>query len=252
MLAVKQIADVKFPTRWAEFWLLAFTSNPAGRSDALRAETALVLILGDIDRKPPLVRIHSQCITGEVFHSLRCDCQDQLHLAMRTMVDAGSGALIYELQEGRGIGLLEKLRAYELQDRGHDTVDANLELGHPVDARDYALPVAILRFLGCRELSLMTNNPDKIAAVRKAGINVLERVSAEVPFNVHSAEYMETKRRRLGHLSSLDDSSSLDNFSGLAEVCLAKSCVPATAPSDVQRVPAEKSSLAASQRTARG
>jgi GTP cyclohydrolase II len=134
-----------------------------------------------------------------VFHSLRCDCHDQLHLALEQIAEEGRGALIYEQKEGRGIGLLEKLRAYELQDRGLDTIEANLELGHPVDARDYLLPAAILGMLGIRSLRLMTNNPEKIAAVRSAGIEVTERVSADVPPTRHSAGYMATKRQKLGH-----------------------------------------------------
>ena len=203
MIFARKIADVNLPTRWAEFRLLACETEASSGGTTLGTHAALVLMHGDIHQQPPLVRIHSQCTTGEVFHSLRCDCQEQLHLAMEAIADTGRGLLIYEFQEGRGIGLLEKLRAYELQDRGRDTVEANLELGHPVDARDYAMPVAILGLLKVRALRLMTNNPDKIAAMREAGIEVLERVSAEVPSNRHSERYMEAKRRWLGHLSDL-------------------------------------------------
>ncbi|MGC1784159.1 MAG: GTP cyclohydrolase II [Acidobacteriaceae bacterium] len=208
-MTLRQIADVNFPTRWADFRLLAFERVQAGhktRKEGL--ETALALLLGDIHSSPPVVRVHSQCTTGDVFRSLRCDCHDQLHLALRVIAQEGAGVLLYEHQEGRGIGLMEKLRAYELQDQGLDTIEANLRLGHAVDLRDYALPVEILRFLGIRSLRLMTNNPDKINAVHAAGIEVVERLSAEVPDNPHSAHYLATKRNRLGHLCSPDNNFS--------------------------------------------
>ena len=166
-----------------------------------RVETALALVLGDISSQPPLVRIHSQCTTGDVFHSLRCDCHDQLQLALRTIAEEGAGVLLYEHQEGRGIGLMEKLRAYELQDQGLDTIEANLRLGHAIDLRDYALAVDILRFLKIGSLRLMTNNPDKIRAVTSSGIEIAERLSADVPESPHSARYLATKRDKLGHLS---------------------------------------------------
>jgi GTP cyclohydrolase II len=165
-------------------------------------ETALALVLGDIHSSPPVVRIHSQCATGDVFHSLRCDCRDQLHLAMRVIASEGAGMIVYEHQEGRGIGLMEKLRAYELQDQGLDTIEANLRLGHAIDLRDYALPVEILRFLNVRSVRLITNNPEKIDAVRSSGIEIAERVSADVPGTPHSEHYIATKRERLGHLSN--------------------------------------------------
>jgi GTP cyclohydrolase II len=152
------------------------------------------------------VRIHSQCTTGDVFHSLRCDCHDQLHLALRTIVEEGAGILLYEYQEGRGIGLLEKLRAYELQDGGLDTIEANLSLGHAVDLRNYALAVGVLGLLRIRSVRLMTNNPAKIGAVRAAEIEITERLSADVPANPHSAGYLATKRSKLGHLSRQPDS----------------------------------------------
>ena len=192
-----KIADVKFPTRGADFRLLAFERE---RPESHK-ETALALLLGDIHSAPPIVRIHSQCITGDVFHSLRCDCHDQLYLALDTMTGEGAGILIYEQQEGRGIGLLEKLKAYELQEQGFDTVDANLRLGHEVDLRDYALPVEILQYLAISSVRMLTNNPEKIEALRSAGIQIVERLCADVPENPHSARYLSTKRERLGHLS---------------------------------------------------
>lgn len=206
---LKQIADVNFPTLWADFRLLAFEKVNAGSAASEECqETALALLLGDIHSFPPVVRIHSQCMTGDVFHSLRCDCHDQLHLALNVIAKKGVGVLLYEQQEGRGIGLMEKLRAYELQDQGLDTIEANLRLGHAVDLRDYALPIEILRFLNVRALRLMTNNPDKINAVRSARIEIVERLSADVPDNPHSAHYLATKRERLGHLWSSDSNFS--------------------------------------------
>jgi len=202
-MKLKQIADVSFPTRWANFRLLAFEGvHVANERKGRRLETALALVLGDIQSSPPIVRIHSQCTTGDVFHSLRCDCHDQLHLALRVIADEGAGVLLYEHQEGRGIGLMEKLRAYELQEQGLDTIEANLQLGHAIDLRDYALAVNILQFLKVRSLRLVTNNPEKIDAVLSSGIEIVERLSADVPGSPHSAHYVATKRERLGHLSS--------------------------------------------------
>jgi GTP cyclohydrolase II len=139
-------------------------------------------------------------MTGEVFHSMRCDCYEQLHLALRAIAEQGAGVLVYEHQEGRGIGLIEKLRAYQLQDQGYDTIEANLRLGHAVDLRNFELSVEVLRFLNISKLQLMTNNPEKIQAVRSAGIEITKRVSADVPANPHSAKYLATKRNMLGHL----------------------------------------------------
>lgn len=199
LMMLRQIADLDFPTAWANFRLFAFEGRAQDGTGEAPVETALALVLGDIHRSSPLVRIHSQCTTGDVFHSLRCDCQQQLHLALRAIAQQGAGILLYEHQEGRGIGLMEKLRAYELQDQGLDTVDANLRLGHAVDLRDYCLPIAILRHLGVQSLRLLTNNPRKIAAVRSAGIAIQERLCADVPISRHAARYLATKRDRLGH-----------------------------------------------------
>jgi GTP cyclohydrolase II len=202
-MTLKKLADVILPTRWADFNLLAFEGADADKHAGVpRTETVLALTLGNIHSAPPLVRIHSQCMTGEVFHSMRCDCYEQLHLALRAIAEQGAGVLVYEHQEGRGIGLIEKLRAYQLQDQGLDTIDANLRLGHAVDLRSYRLSVEVLRFLNVRSLQLMTNNPDKINAVRSAGIEIIRRVSADVAANPHSAKYLATKRSKLGHLSN--------------------------------------------------
>jgi GTP cyclohydrolase II len=207
-MTLKQIADVRFPTRWANFRLLAFEALHANRKTRKESlEAALALVLGDIHRFPPLVRIHSQCVTGEVFHSLRCDCHDQLQLALCRIAEEGAGILLYEQQEGRGIGLMEKLRAYELQDNGFDTVEANLQLGHAVDSRDYALVVEILRVLKVRSLRLISNNPEKIKAVKASGIQIVERIGADVPGNPHSTHYLATKREKLGHLVNTSSAS---------------------------------------------
>lgn len=202
-MKLKQIADVQFPTQWANFRLLAFEGKQADSERMGKPqETALALVLGNIHSSAPIVRIHSQCTTGDVFHSLRCDCHDQLHLALRTIANEGTGILLYEHQEGRGIGLMEKLRAYELQEQGFDTIEANLLLGHLVDLRDYTLATSILRLLKIRSLRLMTNNPEKIDAVLLAGIEIVERLSANVIGGPHSDRYLATKREKLGHLSN--------------------------------------------------
>jgi GTP cyclohydrolase II len=200
-MVLNQIADVSFPTYWAHFRLLAFEGIHVGDATKKeRSETALALILGEIHNATPIVRIHSQCTTGDVFHSLRCDCHDQLKQALRVIADENAGILLYEHQEGRGIGLMEKLRAYELQEQGFDTIEANLLLGHAVDLRDYALAVNILQFLEIRSLRLMTNNPEKIDAVKSSGIEIVERLSADVPSSSYSTHYMTIKREKLGHL----------------------------------------------------
>ena len=222
---INKIAEVSFPTYWAEFRLMAFEGID-DRKEPGKAETLLALVLGNFHRTLPIVRIHSQCTTGDVFHSLRCDCHDQLHLALESIAKHGSGAIVYEHQEGRGIGLIEKLRAYELQDQGLDTIDANLQLGHPVDLRDYALPVEVLRSLGLKSVQLLTNNPEKIAAVRAGGIEIVKRLSADVPDNPHSARYLSTKRLKLGHLSSA--ASDLHNAAANRLRCRNHGAVAAT------------------------
>ena len=194
---LNKIAEANFPTRFGEFRIFGFEGV---RED--ETEEALGLKLGDPSPElgPLLVRIHSQCLTGDVFHSLRCDCRSQLELALDEIVAEGRGLLIYEHQEGRGIGLLNKLRAYELQDGGLDTVEANEKLGFKADLRDYALPGAILRYFGVKEVRLLSNNPDKVAALESAGIRVVERAPLVVPPLETTAEYLKTKRDKLGHL----------------------------------------------------
>ena len=157
-------------------------------------------MMGDVHSSAPLVRIHSQCLTGDVFASLRCDCRQQLELALTLIASEGAGILIYEQQEGRGIGLMPKLQAYELQDSGLDTVEANERLGFKADHREFGLPSEILKSLGVVQVRLLSNNPDKVSALERAGIEVVERVPCEVSPSVHAEEYLRTKREKLGHL----------------------------------------------------
>ena len=158
--------------------------------------------MGDVGplSPPPLIRIHSECLTGDVFHSLRCDCRSQLEIALDKIVSEGRGVLIYEHQEGRGIGLLNKLRAYELQDEGLDTIEANEKLGFAADLRDYALPAAILNYFKIKQVRLLSNNPEKVAALEKAGIQVVERTPIIAPELDTTTEYLRTKREKMGHL----------------------------------------------------
>jgi len=158
--------------------------------------------MGDVTSTPPLVRVHSQCLTGDVFHSLRCDCRQQLEMALAMIRDQGAGILLYEQQEGRGIGLMAKLQAYELQDSGLDTVEANERLGFKADHRDFALPGEILKSLGITKVRLLSNNPEKVEALQRAGVEVVERVPCEVEPSLHAEEYLKTKKEKLGHLFS--------------------------------------------------
>ena len=203
---VKKIAEADFPTRWGAFRILGFegqaSNSPAaaGCENNADVEGLVALVMGDIHSAPPLVRIHSQCLTGDVFGSLRCDCRLQLELALKKIGEAGAGILLYEQQEGRGIGLMAKLKAYELQDQGRDTVEANVELGFAADCREYELPARVLQLLGVKSVRLMTNNPEKVAALEQAGIAVAERVSAEVEPQETFAAYLKTKQEKMGHL----------------------------------------------------
>ncbi len=160
----------------------------------------VALVIGAFAGQPPLVRLHSECLTGDVFGSLKCDCGPQLREALHIIGEHGGGVLLYLRQEGRGIGLANKIRAYALQDRGLDTVEANRRLGFVDDARDYGHAAAMLRSLGISEVRLLTNNPDKMAGLEAAGIKVVERVSHQMPANPHNADYLATKRKRSGHL----------------------------------------------------
>ena len=199
--SVRKGAGADFPTRWGHFRILGFegVSEP-GNASLKHVDSAVALTMGDLTAAPPLVRIHSQCLTGDVFHSLRCDCHDHLHLALGLIASEGAVILLYEEQEGRGIGLMAKLRAYELQDKGRDTVEANLELGFRADYREFELPAEILKALNIPAVRLITNNPEKVAALEDAGIRVVERVSATIPAEQTFERYLETKRDKIGHL----------------------------------------------------
>jgi len=196
---VRKVAEADFPTRFGHFRILGFEGSVAGVAASI-VEEAVVLTMGDLSGSPPLVRIHSQCLTGDVFHSLRCDCGGQLELALHSIAAEGRGVLIYENQEGRGIGLLNKLRAYELQDQGADTVEANQQLGFEADLRGYQLAGAILRYLDLDAVRLMSNNPEKIQALERAGVRVTERVPSILPPHDSTEDYLRTKREKLGHL----------------------------------------------------
>lgn len=189
-------AEARLPTRFGEFRILGFEGRAAdGRSDE-----AVVLRMGEFTPADvPLVRIHSQCLTGDVFHSLRCDCRAQLEQALEMIAGESKGIVIYEMQEGRGIGIMNKLRAYALQDGGADTVEANLQLGLDVDLRNYELPAAILRSMGLTRVRLMSNNPEKIGALESVGITV-ERLSAETDAPDSAQDYLRVKKEKLGHL----------------------------------------------------
>lgn len=191
---VRREAEVRLPTAFGDFTAFGYRSTVDGVEH-------VALVHGDIgDGSDVLVRMHSECLTGDIFSSQRCDCGPQLQASMRRVTEAGRGVVVYlRGHEGRGIGLLSKLRAYELQERGHDTLDANLELGLPADARDYAAGARILDDLGVRSLRLMTNNPDKIDALTRHGLDVTAREPMPVQAGEHNLRYLRTKRDRMGH-----------------------------------------------------
>jgi len=191
---VERVAGPELPTQAGEFRIYGYRNRVTG-------EEHVALVMGEIDpEQPVLVRVHSQCLTGDVFASRRCDCGAQLEAAMQLIASEGRGVLLYLLQEGRGIGLFNKLRAYELQDQGEDTVEANVHLGFKADPRDYGTGAQILADLGARRLRLMTNNPKKFTALRGFGLEIVERVPLEVPPTDSSRPYLETKKNKMGHL----------------------------------------------------
>src|SRR6266498_1773028 len=207
---VRRVVSTRMPTRWGEFLTLGFERDISNGSR--RVETAFAIVLGDLTENAPLLRIHSQCFTSEVLGSLRCDCREQLEIAMRAITEEGRGLVIYEPQEGRGIGLMAKLQAYALQDAGFDTVEANLALGFPADGRDFSLPAAILHELDVSQVRLLSNNPDKALALSNAGIAVVDRVPCEVVPTPHSIDYLRTKKERLGHALNLVPGENDDAF----------------------------------------
>lgn len=200
--ALWRIASTRLPTKWGTFELKGFERDTwtGGRT----CETALALVLGDLRQGVPLVRVHSQCLTGEAFGSMRCDCGGQLDFAMQAIAREGRGLVIYECQEGRGIGLMAKLEAYELQDAGLDTIQANHALGFRADLRNFSLAAAILHDLRIPRVRLLTNNPGKVRALTERGIEIVERLSCDVGPTAHSLAYARTKKQKMGHALSLE------------------------------------------------
>jgi len=192
--ALKHVAHAVLPSRWGNFTIHGFTGNGP-------QEEAVALVRGNLKGKTaPLVRVHSQCLTGDVLNSLRCDCRAQLELSLKKIGDAPSGVLLYLPQEGRGIGLMNKLRAYQLQDQGMDTVEANEALGFASDAREYEFPAEILKALGAKRIRLLSNNPEKVRQLEESGITVVQRVPCQPRVSKISRKYLETKKSKMGHL----------------------------------------------------
>jgi 3,4-dihydroxy 2-butanone 4-phosphate synthase/GTP cyclohydrolase II len=191
---VDRLAEAFLPTDFGQFKIIGFRGRETG-------EDFVALVKGELSPdRASLVRIHSQCLTGDVFHSIKCDCGPQLHYALRRIEEEGHGVIIYQMQEGRGIGIINKIRAYALQDAGQDTVEANLSLGFEADLRSYECCAEIFKQLGLRKVRLMSNNPDKIAAVKASGLEVVERVSIEVQARDTFINYMKTKKKKMGHI----------------------------------------------------
>jgi len=193
-MSKQETVNAKLPTKWGDFTIHALEQSFDGKEH-------VALAMGDLTSdKPLLIRVHSECLTGDAFSSLRCDCGPQLDAAMEKIAELGRGMVVYLRQEGRGIGLVNKIKAYALQDQGQDTVEANINLGFKADQRDFGVAAEILSSLGISKVKLMTNNPKKVAALQKANINVVERVPMLFGRNPHNESYLSTKHGKLGHL----------------------------------------------------
>ncbi len=196
---IQRVAEAKLPTKYGEFKLIAYKSN-------VDPDEHIALIMGNInDDRPVLVRVHSECLTGDVFGSLRCDCGEQMELAMKKIAEEGSGVFVYMRQEGRGIGLHNKIKAYALQDRGLDTVEANVALGFAPDLRDYGIGAQIMADLGLRRIRLLTNNPKKVVGLESYGLQIVETVPLVTEPTAYNLSYLEAKQKKLGHLLGVDD-----------------------------------------------
>ena len=195
-ISVERVATAHLPTEYGEFEIAGYRSKTSD-------EEFVVVYMGPLEAEvPTLVRIHSQCLTGDVFGSIKCDCGPQLHKTLRMIAEEGRGAIVYQQQEGRGIGIINKIRAYALQDQGLDTVEANEQLGFEVDAREYQQCAEVLFDLGLCKVRVISNNPDKLAALERAGLRIVERIPIEVPAEPPAAHYLRTKKEKLGHLIS--------------------------------------------------
>lgn len=191
---IKSTSTCKLPTKYGDFTMI-------GYENSLDDKEHIALVMGDISKdEPVLVRVHSECLTGDAFHSLRCDCGEQLDQAMKNISENGSGVILYMKQEGRGIGLINKIKAYNLQDQGLDTVEANLELGFPEDMRDYGIGAQILKSLGIKKIDLMTNNPRKLSGLSAYGLEIVKRVPIEIDYNDNNEKYLKTKQEKLEHI----------------------------------------------------
>jgi 3,4-dihydroxy 2-butanone 4-phosphate synthase/GTP cyclohydrolase II len=197
-LSVERVAEAKLPTEWGDFKI-------AGYRSLTSSEEFVVLFKGELRPDvPTLVRIHSQCLTGDVFGSMKCDCGEQLHRTMQMIDEEGRGAIVYQQQEGRGIGIINKIRAYALQDEGADTVEANERLGLAVDSREYRQCAEVLFDLGLCKVKVISNNPGKLRALEEAGLEITQRVSIEVRSSAPAARYLKTKKEKMGHLLDLN------------------------------------------------
>jgi 3,4-dihydroxy 2-butanone 4-phosphate synthase/GTP cyclohydrolase II len=191
---IEMMASASLPTEYGLFTIKVY-------EDVLERKAHVALVMGEIDPGvPTLLRPHSECLTGDAFHSLRCDCEQQLHRSMEMIAEAGTGAIVYLRQEGRGIGLVNKIKAYELQDQGLDTVEANESLGLPVDKRDYGIGAQIMADIGLRKIRLISNSPRKYYGIESFGLEIVERVPLVIPSNEHNVRYLRTKSEKLGHI----------------------------------------------------